>query len=325
MKRSKTILRRPGIWIACAALPLALVGCGGNRAAQTTTPTDDQRVAGERQEEPSAEVRQAMQQAGLPERFVFGGRTWVGHQMHRVDRDDVAMTGTPSVSTPPGPGGAPQVKPQEGKDPFDYTPVADLQVQGHQIYRKAGLDEAVTDNIYLMASAPNTLGTTDGTGAPSTTGEPGATSGDAGEAQVTFIEYDAAGDAATMDLSQALQATGLPMTIQQGGRTFTAREVQVYDPDIFDDFGKAQMVQGHSAYVDDDDKDEMVLMGTGSAGMGTGTGTTGETGTTAPPATTEGATGETGTAAMMEGPIFIRYEEGAGDTTGAATNAPRNP
>lgn len=317
MQRSELVLRKSWVWAACAALPLALTGCQGNRTATTANQPGDQRVAGERQEEPSAEVRAAMQQAGLPERFVFGGRTWLGHEIHRVERNKVAMTSPATVSTPPGPAGAApdnRAKPQEGQNPFDYTPVADLQVQGHQIYRKAGMDEALTDNIFLMASGSGT-GTTGATG--TTTESPSGTStgGAAGPGEaneVTFIEYDATADAPTMDLAQALQATGLPQTIQVGGKTLTASEVKLYDPDDFDEIAKARMVQGHSAYQGDD-KDELILMAEPTMSGTPGTGT--------PPATGDQATTETpGGAAMMTGPIFIQYEEGTPD--GATGNAP---
>src|SRR5688572_24136843 len=79
--------------VACAALAFALVGCNTNRGAGNAGQPNgpQERVAGER-EEASSEVRQVMSATGLPENFAFGGRIWRGHQVHRVEKDEVSMT-----------------------------------------------------------------------------------------------------------------------------------------------------------------------------------------------------------------------------------------
>ena len=86
-----------------------------------------------------------------------------------------------------------------------------------------------------------------------------------------------------------------------GTKTLTAREVELYDADTFDEFKKVSAIQGHTAYQGDD-KDEVILSAQ-TSGMGI------------PGSPTAPETAEQG---GMSGPIFIRYEEGAAaDTTPA--------
>lgn len=295
---SRTGIRRPGVfrrlWALCAIAPLALVGCVANRNAQTPANGPMERVAGERSDN---EVAQVLQSAGLPETFAFGTRMWKGHQVHHVDRNKIASaptnTDTPAPGTmPSGPdrstGGAnPGTNSGDAaKNMFDFMPVADLMVQGHQIYRKAGMDEALTDNIYLMA--------TNSTGAD-------------GNADVAFVEYDAADSLMTnMDLNQNLQAANLQATISYGGKTWTAKKVQDYDPDEFDEVKRLPNdIMGHAAYQGDDD-DEIYLASEVPVSMSQDT--TGTTPTTGTDTATEGTTMTPG--GMDKTPIFVLYEMG---------------
>lgn len=307
------------LWIALAAAPLAVVGCQGNRTATSTNAPGDQRVAGERQEEPSPEVMQAIRDGNLPETFMFGGRVWRGHELHRTTRDrvggmDAAATGSPGSTDSQG-----------GQNAFDYHPVADLKVEGHVIYRRGGMDEAVTDNIFLMASGAGAT-----SGAEGATGEGAAGTGTQGAEtaanEVVFIEYDPVQSMdASADVNQVIQSAGLPETLTWNGKTFTPREVQVYDADVFDDVEAVQgMTGGHKAYQGDN-KNELFVMGeVSSMPMGGGTGDTGTpgTGTATPGAGETGPAGEPGAAGgetmMFSGPVFVRYEQAGADNTGAA-------
>lgn len=333
MRSAVSVSRSKWVWIACAALPLAAVGCQSNRAAQNPAPQDNQRVAGERQEEPRPEVLQAIRDGGLPETFMFGGRVWRGHEIHRTTRDKIGGMG--SAGNPPGPQNA--AKPQQGANPFDFNPVADLKVEGHTIYRKAGLDEAVTDNIFLMAentaaAAGSGAGTT-GDGTAGTTGSTpqagntstGSSSANAGE--VVFIEYDPTQSMDTgTDVNQVVQSASLPATVKWNGKTYTPREVQVYDPDVFDEVKAVSGISGMSgsqhAYQGDK-KDELFLMGeVSSMPMGGGTAGTVATGNENAPATTgeNAPSASTGSAneTMFTGPIFVRYEAAKGDHAGGS-------
>ena len=95
-----------------------------------------------------------------------------GHQIHRVEKNEVAMGTQPATANPPGPAGEAgdtAAQPPTGENTFDYTPVADLKIGEHQIYRKAGVDEAFTDNIFLLAEgADASTGTSSSTSDPST-------------------------------------------------------------------------------------------------------------------------------------------------------------
>lgn len=241
---------RAWVWVGVMALLPALAGCGGQRTAEElmeraervpqqpapNRPAPEQQVAGERQESPDARVRRAILDAGLPERFVFGSRTWVGQALHHAQRS--------SVATPQGEAA------EEGSVPaggFDFVPVADLSVADHTIYRRSGPDEAVTDSIYLLAPLPAR--------SPSETANPAAAD------DVTLVEYGPVGNRAPTPLHQALQATGLPQSLQQSGRMYTAREVQVYDPELFDDYSPAPTVRGHQAYVRKGNRNDLLLMG----------------------------------------------------------------
>jgi collagen type VII alpha len=166
--------------------------------------------------------------------------------------------------------------------------------------------------------------------------------------RVAFIEYDADDNlVSNMETTQAVQSAGLPETIQFGGKRWTADGVQVFDPDVFHDLKPtAQQVSGHPAFQGRD-RDELIVQGewTGSASPGQpGAGLTpeagstpGTTGTMGAPGTSSGATnsgsasgttttdsstgtgtvggaGTSGSSTAMEGPIFIRYRIGSGDT-----------
>jgi hypothetical protein len=281
---------------AAVILPLALTGCNTRTAQQQNAPAD--RVAGERQEL-DPQVAQAMQAANLPVSFFFGGRVWRGHQLHRVSPEDAggaAGTNAPADTTP-GAADAAGVDGQIG----DYVPMANMTVQGHQIYRRGGLDEAVTDNIYLRAGAAGT----------ETTGDTGAT-GDTAAAQpgeLLFIEYDAADEPLTdLDLQRILTATNLPSNVSWNGRTWQPAEMQVYDPDVFDDLRPVpQSIDGHTGFRREGEDDRVYLMAEFSpSAMATTPGQPGDA-----------AAGDAGVAPeIASGPVFVRYEaaqaEGAG-------------
>ena len=84
----------PGPWVwAAALLPLALVGCGSNdQTAQTTAPPPPANTAND-------EVTNVIAQAGLPATFVFGGRSWRGHQVHWLDQESGSGTSTDPCPT----------------------------------------------------------------------------------------------------------------------------------------------------------------------------------------------------------------------------------
>jgi hypothetical protein len=199
----------------------------------------------------------------------------------------------------------------------DYIPLPNMTVQGHQIFRKAGADEAVTDNIYLRAQTA-AAGTATPPAAGTTPGEEGA-AGAADAAQMTFVEYDAASEPlADLELSQILQQAGLPQTVSWNNRNWTAAEMQVYDPDVFDEFKPvAQPIDGHTAFQDDDESRVFLMgeftpdasMAAGGADAGTAAGNTPGVGNTPGDGTTPG-TGTAATTPPAAGPIFVRYETG---------------
>lgn len=324
-------------WLLLLAVvtPTALAGCGGNQRARSNTPTE--RVAGSRQEDETARI---LREAGLPETFAFGGRTWRAHQVHWVDQspgaagsatsgtdgaagttgsmpertDNTPAPGTPRNTGMPGAIG-------------NFVPVADLRYEGHQIYRQTGADEAVTDNIFLKAENVSPSAAAGGTAATGTgmgtTGGAGTASTKAGEnnaastspaGRVAFIEYDADRNMMqNLTLSQVLPAAGLPQTMKANGKTWTAKELQVYDADVFDNLKRtAQTMDGFEAFQGDD-KDTIYVMSKTPVNIPA---TTAETGTGAantpgyqPPSASEGGT-PSGT--VMLGPVFVRYEAAAG-------------
>jgi hypothetical protein len=315
-------------WLLLLAVvaPAALAGCGGNQRARSNTPTE--RVAGSRQEDETARV---LREGSLPETFAFGGRTWRAHQVHWVDQTPGA-SGTTTSGTD-GTAGTTGTMPERTDNtatgtPLDtgmpgaignFVPVADLQFEGHAIYRQTGADEAVTDNIFLKAenvspsaAAGDTAATGTGTG---TTGGAGTASTNAGEnnaastnpaSRMAFVEYDAdVNMMQNLKLSQVLPVAELPQMMKASGKTWTAKELQVYDADVFDDLKPtAQMMNGFEAFQGDD-KNAMYVMSKTAVSMPAATA---ETGTGA--ANTPGS--ETGTEPMMLGPVFVRYEAAAG-------------
>jgi hypothetical protein len=164
-------------------------------------------------------------------------------------------------------------RPPTPKPVGKFVPAPGLAVDGWPIYRGTGLDEKLTDNIYLQAegarkSTPDTL-----------QAEPGT----------AFVEYDAGENLVEgLALQQVLQAAGLPESVPEGARTWRADEVQVYDADVF---GSLQPLprptQGHPAFQGSD-PNVMFLQGE-IKGAG-------------PPA---GAAGSSATA--LRGPVFVRY------------------
>jgi hypothetical protein len=270
------------IWAAGLIAPLALVGCQNNRSAQTNPNGPVEKVAGERSDN---EVAQVLQSAGLPETFAFGSRMWKGHQVHHVTRDKIATIptetdapGTDRSTTGTSSGDA-------ARNTFDYMPVSDLMVQGHQIYRKTGLDEALTDNIFLMAS--NATGTEAGS-------------------DVAFVEYDATEELMkNMDLPAILKAANLKATLSHGGRTWSAEKMQVYDPDVFDKVKRLPTEVGGYAAYQGTEKDEIFIMASAPANLSQDT-----VASTSPGSDTasEGMGAAPGT--PVTAPLFILYEAG---------------
>ncbi|MGV3723536.1 MAG: hypothetical protein ACO1SX_21785 [Actinomycetota bacterium] len=256
--------------VATAVVPLALMGCGSGQRTGQGTPTE--RVAGERQED---ETPRLVREAGLPETFSFGGRTWRAHQIHWEEISDVSATAT------------------TGTKIGDYAPVADLMVNGQQIFRQEGADEAMTDNIFLMTE--NMPAAAAGTDQATT---------EAGMRRVAFVEYDASGETmATTDLNPTLSTAGLPKTITHAGKKWTAEEVQLYDADVFDEVAAMpEMINGHKAYREQDDDDTLFVMA--EAPM-TAPGSTGAPGA---PSNEPGVSPGEMTDTATRGSIFIRYE-----------------
>lgn len=331
-----------------AVAPTALVGCRTGQRAQTSAPanTPTEKVAGSRQED---ETTRILREANLPETFAFGGRTWRAHQVHWVDLP-AGSGSVPTTSGTDGAAGTTGTMPEETRPSTkggttggttsvtpagalaDFIPVANLQVLGHQIYRQTGVDEALTDNIFLKVENVSAAGAGASSNAPAT-GTGAGTTGTAGTAstnRVAFIEYEASGETmANMELPQVLSMAGLPQTVTMNGKTFTAKELQVYDADVF---GKlkplAQKVGGHYAYQGDD-KNTLYLMSEKAVGPSGGAAASNVPGTTGTPSGTEsaseggttgaGGTTTTETSAEMQGPIFVRYEMVGGMASGGKT------
>jgi hypothetical protein len=372
------------VWVAGVLLHLALAGCGPQQSAENTAPpAPSERVAGERQED---ETAQLVRQAGLPESFQFGGRIWKAHQVHRIsademntsdksndanksDKDDTAIGNPPGTTdglalTPDGkktattdvtPGSDATKSATNSADTKNeiagFIPVLDLKVGGHQIYRKKDADEAVTDNIYLKADATSVASGSTTTGTTGTTpdlhkddtaiGNPsGTTDGQAvtpdgkktattdvtpegtasgasttanKDAAAIFVEYDASGD--TMkdrDLNALTQSASLPATIDHGGKSWAAKEVVLYDADVFDTLKPAGFdMSGHPAFVGHKDDEIIVMSEVGQLSPSTGmpaTGTSGTTATETTPGTTTTDTTTTNPENVVAGPIFIKYE-----------------
>ncbi len=318
--------RRAG-WVlsTVAVLPLALVGCQPRQPVAPQANAPQERVAGERQEQIDTETLRVVQQAGLPETFAFGGRTWRANQVHWIEDEPGEAADIGGAAEQPGTG------------PLGigtYRPVGNLMVNNHQVYRQSGTDEAVTDNIFLRAenatppagqqvttpeagNAP-AAGETPTTGEAGETGQTGETGETAATQRVAFVEYDAGENLVeNMELPNILQATGLPETVQYGGKTWRAQEIQVYDADVFDEAKQApQPIGGQSAFIGEDQ--EMLLLQaeldpsqmTGATGTGT-PGTTEESPAAEgnAPAAEGNAPGTTGTESqMLAGPIFVRYQ-----------------
>lgn len=332
------------LWTAAALLPLALMGCQPRQPVTSQNNSPEERVAGEREEQGDSEALRVVQEASLPRAFAFGGRTWRAHQVHWVNPGGAATTTTPnapgttSTDTTPGSTGTMGTSATGGDNDNGmggFVAVGTFMVDGHQIYRCSDADEAVTDNIYIQAEnvrppangADGTIGTTDAydtANAPAAnapmgdtatgTGMPGTATTNT-STRIAFVEYDA--DENLVDniaLSQLLQATGLPATVQHGGKTWKADEIQVYDADVFDDLKAAtQNIGAHTAFMGDD-KDKMWLQAELDPTMlNTTAGTTAATGTG--DSASEGAAPSTGTPGSAtetvvntRGPIFVEYE-----------------
>jgi hypothetical protein len=242
------------LWIGCALLSLVLAGCRGPQPAVPSQAPNGSRVGSPVPDE----LAEVLRQAALPESFAFGGRIWRAHQVHRVGESEPEQgpadgDGKPGETTPRGNETASGASERGGNA---FVPMADFQVDGHQIYHREDVDEAVTDNLYLKAGTPAAAGEA-GTG--STDADVPAT-GDQPVKGSAFVEYDAAGETLTgVELPEILKATGLPRTVQHGGKTWTARKLQRYDADLFDEFKRVpQPVQGYKAYQGDD-KDALYL------------------------------------------------------------------
>jgi hypothetical protein len=276
-------------------LPLALVGCQSRQAGQTANQPQE-RVAGEREEAPSAEVMAAIQAADLPVKFGFGGRVWRGHQIHKVDAKEVAAK--------------PMTNKEAEGDP-DYVPVFDLKVAGkHQIYRLRGADEMMTDNIFLMASTPAGTAAVPETG--DSTGDTAGESTDSAANQATFIEYDVVStpveDMETADVARQL---GLPEKYEHAGKTWAPREVQPYDPDVFDNLKPATGWAGQHMGFMNEGGTEMYVAGEMVHPMPEGSSdpTVSEPGGQTPSAT-EAPTDDAKTVdeSLMRGPVWVKYE-----------------
>ena len=277
---------RPVLGLGWVLLSLILTGCGGQQAPVPPEATNGPRTGSSG----SGELAEVLRQAGLPESFAFGGRTWRAHQVHRVGASGSKpatgdTTGKPGETTPAGDETAAAASERGGNA---FAPVADLQVEGHQIYHREDVDEAVTDNIYLKAGMPAAA---EHAGAISA-GLP--TTGDQPVRGTAFVEYDAAGETLSgMALPEIMKAAGLPSTVQHGGKSWTAREIQRYDADLFDEFKRLpQPVQGYSGYQGGDE-DRLYLQAEMTASRSGG-----------------GASQSDATAAGAKETLFIRYEPG---------------
>jgi hypothetical protein len=255
--------------VAATLVPLAVVGCRSEQRTVQVTPTE--RVAGERQEDDTPRL---VREAGLPPSFAFGGRMWSAHQIHWEDATDVGAAATSAGRMD------------------NYLPVADLQVDGRQIYRQKGLDEALTDNIFLRADSMAA-----GAGDDSV-----AT--DAGARRIAFVEYDASGSTMPeMDLAEALAASGMPQNLMHGGKKWVADKVQVYDADVFDEVAAMpEMVGGNKAYREEDDDDTLFVM-TEVPMSASGAAATPGDATNQP-----GVSAGENAATPSKGSVFIRYE-----------------
>ena len=215
--------RRWTIGLLGALVPVLALGCGSNRTAGRPTQQQPERVAGER-ESVGDEMGNILKQGGLPRSFQFGGRTWTASQVHWIQGGATGVGGNPGSESVRGPVGeqGPEGA-QVGQSTGNFRPVANLQVNGLQVFHGADMDESVSDNLYLRMGIP---------GESSTPTGPAATQPSTG--RTAIIEYDASGDALQgMELAQLLQTGGMPQTVQHAGKTWTAQEVQLYDADVF--------------------------------------------------------------------------------------------
>jgi len=174
-----------------------------------------------------------VRKAGLPETFGFGGRIWKAHQVHWTDVSETDPRTT------------------IGGQIDKFVPVAYLSVNGHDIFRQKGADEALTDNIFLKAA---NLPVSAATNNPMTA--------DPSKHRVAFVEYDASGDTmGDMDLSKTLTEARLAAKITHNGKTWVAKELQGYDADVFDEAKPmTEMIVGHQAFQETGDDDTMFVM-----------------------------------------------------------------
>ena len=164
----------------------------------------------------------------------------------------------------------------EAMDMDDFVAMANLKVNGTQIYRKKGADEAFTDNIFLKAAASG--------------------------GRTAFIECDAVDNwMDNVDLGRVLKAASLPQTVKWGGKTWKADEVQVYDADVFDDLKPIKGGITGLAGFQGEDRDMLLLQGNLPAGAAIAE----------KDVDREGARkdADKGKEAVHGGPIFVRYEE----------------
>jgi hypothetical protein len=278
-------------WTAAAALSLSTAGCQqAPPTGASIQPTE--RVAGSRQEQRAGSrstspaprfdsLATTLRDAGLPRRFAFGGRTWEAHEIQWASREDVkpsapgtgAVTARPGKKpTPPGPAAAAARRATEALDLDDFVPMANLTVNGTQIYRKKGMDEAFTDNIFLTATMAGN--------------------------QIGFVEYDAVDNwLEKADLARVIDAAKLPQTVTWGGKTWRAAAVQLYDADVFDDVKPIQdKVSGFTGF-EGEDNDVLFLL----ADLPEGAAIAEKAADKPAPGATRGET-------APGGPIFIRYD-----------------
>jgi hypothetical protein len=275
-----------------AAVLLLTAGCQqAPLTGASIQPTE--RVAGSRQEQRAGsrsssaaprfdDLSVTLRDAGLPGRFAFGGRTWEAHAMQWASREDVKSS-APSAGTvttrpgkkptPPGPAAGAARQLSEALDLDDFVAMTNLSVNGTQIYRKKGLDEALTDKIFLMATMSGN--------------------------QIGFVEYDPVDNwMDKADLTRVLDATKLPQTVTWGGKNWRAASIQVYDADVFDDLKPVQeKIAGFPAFGGEDD-DVLFLQGDLQAGAAI-----------APQDTAKPGSRPTGGLRVRGGPIFVRYDE----------------
>jgi hypothetical protein len=268
------------LWIFGAVAPLVTVGCG-SRPADRATDQPRERVAGERTEErlnDRDEANRIAKEAGLPAKFAFGGRTWQAHDVHWAAPEDVkrGAPGTTDADSRPDQATEPKTdagrQATEAMDMDDFVAMANLKVNGAQIYRKKGADEAFTDNIFLKA----------------------ATSG----GRTAFIECDAMDNwMDNADLGRVLKAASLPQSVKWGGKTWKADKIQVYDADVFDDLKPVQGgITGVTGFQGED-RDMLLLQGNLPAGAAIAE------------KDADGTDADKDKEAIHGGPIFVRYEE----------------